>query len=114
MEPSILHLKGFFLRLRLRKWEEGLGGTGYYVACITGFNTTHLTVLSLINSGLFTCYNILMLPFLFLVKFPEANSQGAQQNSNRSIVVDVGGMKCSVDSQYISNHDFLEVKTNPT
>ncbi|TYI12192.1 hypothetical protein ES332_A09G260300v1 [Gossypium tomentosum] len=73
MEPSILHLKGFFLRLRLRKWEEGLGGTGYYVACIA-----------------------------------EANSQVAQQNSNKSIVVNVGGMKCSVDSQYISNHDFLE------
>lgn len=27
-------LEGFFLRLRLGKWEEGLGGTGYHVACI--------------------------------------------------------------------------------
>ncbi|KAA8527712.1 hypothetical protein F0562_035419 [Nyssa sinensis] len=33
---SLSHLNGFFLRLRLGKWEEGLGGTGYYVACITG------------------------------------------------------------------------------
>ncbi|XP_048135135.1 uncharacterized protein LOC115726653 isoform X2 [Rhodamnia argentea] len=33
---SPVHLDGFFLRLRLGKWEEGLGGTGYYVACITG------------------------------------------------------------------------------
>lgn len=30
------NLNGFFLRLRLGKWEEGLGGTGYYVACISG------------------------------------------------------------------------------
>lgn len=29
-------LEGFFLRLRLGKWEEGLGGTGYHVACISG------------------------------------------------------------------------------
>ena len=35
---SCAHLKGFFLRLRLGKWDEGLGGTGYYVACITGIN----------------------------------------------------------------------------
>ncbi|XXG67152.1 hypothetical protein AAC387_Pa06g0561 [Persea americana] len=28
-------LEGFFLRLRLGKWEEGLGGTGYHVACIS-------------------------------------------------------------------------------
>ncbi|KAJ6911176.1 hypothetical protein NC652_021722 [Populus alba x Populus x berolinensis] len=48
------HLDGFFLRLRLGKWEQGLGGTGYYVACITG------------------------------------------------------GVKCLVQSQYISNHDFTE------
>ncbi|KAM1724064.1 hypothetical protein ACFX13_022612 [Malus domestica] len=32
---SLSLLEGFFLRLRLRKWE-GLGGTGYYVSCITG------------------------------------------------------------------------------
>ncbi|XP_050217969.1 uncharacterized protein LOC126668819 isoform X2 [Mercurialis annua] len=29
-------LDGYFVRLRLGKWEEGLGGTGYYVARITG------------------------------------------------------------------------------
>ncbi|GMI70472.1 hypothetical protein HRI_000716500 [Hibiscus trionum] len=70
---SLVHLKGFFLRLRLGKWEEGLGGTGYYVACITGSHT-----------------------------------QGTQQNSKISFSVNVGGIQCSVESQYISNHDFLE------
>ena len=35
-DVSLLHLEGLFLRLRLGKWEAGLGGTGYYVACITG------------------------------------------------------------------------------
>ncbi|XVF62958.1 hypothetical protein PTKIN_Ptkin09bG0050800 [Pterospermum kingtungense] len=70
---SLSHLEGLFLRLRLGKWEEGLGGTGYYVACITG-----------------------------------ANRQGAEQNSKNSISVNVGGIKCLVESQYISNHDFLE------
>ncbi|XP_010936361.2 uncharacterized protein [Elaeis guineensis] len=29
-------VEGFFVRLRLRKWEEGLGGTGYHVARING------------------------------------------------------------------------------
>lgn len=33
---SLSHLDGFFLRLKLGKLEAGLGGTGYYVACITG------------------------------------------------------------------------------
>ncbi|KAM1439303.1 hypothetical protein ACFX13_012878 [Malus domestica] len=33
---SLSQLEGFFLRLRLGKWEEGLGGSGYYVSCITG------------------------------------------------------------------------------
>ncbi|XP_040999653.1 uncharacterized protein LOC121245840 isoform X1 [Juglans microcarpa x Juglans regia] len=32
---SLSHLDGFFLRVRLGKWE-GLQGTGYHVACITG------------------------------------------------------------------------------
>ncbi|CAN4120450.1 unnamed protein product [Withania somnifera] len=32
---SLSHLDGFFLRLKLGKCEAGLGGTGYYVACIT-------------------------------------------------------------------------------
>lgn len=36
----IENLDGYFLRLRLAKWEEGVGGTGYYVACITGI-TSH-------------------------------------------------------------------------
>ncbi|KAL4282778.1 hypothetical protein GQ457_16G029560 [Hibiscus cannabinus] len=67
---SVPHLGGFFLRLRLAKWEQGLGGTGYYVACIT-----------------------------------EGNKQGTQRDS---IAVNVGGIECSVESQYISNHDFLE------
>lgn len=35
------HLIGFYLRLRLGKWEEGLGGTGYFVACIIGMTSLH-------------------------------------------------------------------------
>ncbi|XP_031272328.1 uncharacterized protein LOC116130767 [Pistacia vera] len=66
---SLAHLNGFFLRLRLGKWEEGLGGTGYYVACITG---------------------------------------AERGSSKNSISVNVGGINCLVESQYISNHDFLE------
>ncbi|XP_061354449.1 uncharacterized protein LOC133299062 isoform X2 [Gastrolobium bilobum] len=31
---SVSQLDGFFLRLRLGKWKEGLGGTGYHVAYI--------------------------------------------------------------------------------
>ncbi|KAK6138727.1 hypothetical protein DH2020_027532 [Rehmannia glutinosa] len=53
---SFSHLIGFFLRLRLRKLEDGLEGTAYYVGRIT----------------------------------------------------DVEGIKSSVGSQYVSNHDFLE------
>ncbi|KAL9364282.1 hypothetical protein Peur_042155 [Populus x canadensis] len=67
------HLDGFFLRLRLGKWEQGLGGTGYYVACITG-----------------------------------VQSQSSKQKFKNSIAVIVGGVKCLVESQYISNHDFTE------
>ncbi|KAK4767289.1 hypothetical protein SAY86_015039 [Trapa natans] len=67
------HLDGFFLRLRLGKWEEGLSGTGYYVACITGMRKK-------------TWVN----------------------NAKGPISVNVGGIKCLVESQYISNHDFLE------
>lgn len=70
---SLSHLDGFFLRVRLGKWEEGLGGTGYHVACITGKQIVNL-----------------------------------QQNANISLCVNVGGIKCLVESQYISNHDFLE------
>ncbi|KAL9408249.1 hypothetical protein AB3S75_046745 [Citrus x aurantiifolia] len=71
---SLAHLKGFFLRLRLGKLGEGLGGTGYYVACITGVQR-------------------------------EISSPAVSKNS---IYVNVGGINCLVESQYISNHDFLE------
>ncbi|XP_027362266.1 uncharacterized protein LOC113869928 isoform X4 [Abrus precatorius] len=70
---SISQLDGFFLRLRLGKWEEGLGRTGYYVAYIN-----------------------------------EAQRQSSEQNTRKSLSVKVGGIKCMVKSQYISNHDFLE------
>ncbi|KAI3693100.1 hypothetical protein L6452_32930 [Arctium lappa] len=33
---SVAHLDGFFIRLRLAKWEEGAGGSRYYVACVKG------------------------------------------------------------------------------
>ncbi|KAJ8764573.1 hypothetical protein K2173_006445 [Erythroxylum novogranatense] len=69
------HLDGLFLRLRLGKWEEGLGGTGYYVACIDG-------------KGM--------------------QRKNSPPKSKSSIAVNVGGIKCFVASQYISNHDFLE------
>lgn len=59
--------------MRLGKLEAGLGGTSYYVACITGDAREH-------NS----C------------------------ESKKSILVDVGGIRSSVGSQYVSNHDFLE------
>ncbi|CAN4091187.1 unnamed protein product [Withania somnifera] len=39
---SLSHLDGFFLRLKLGKCEAELGGTGYYVACITGLNREKL------------------------------------------------------------------------
>lgn len=53
---SISNLDGFFLRLRLGKWEEGLGGTRYYVASITG--TTGITSCSIFpnDSCSFLCY----------------------------------------------------------
>lgn len=70
---SISNLDGFFLRLRLGKWEEGLWRSGYVVASIN-----------------------------------ESQRQSPQQKARRSISVTVGGIKCMVESQYISNHDFLE------
>ncbi|KAK4586204.1 hypothetical protein RGQ29_023408 [Quercus rubra] len=70
---SLSPLDGFFLRLRLGKWQEGLGGTGYHVAYITG-----------------------------------KQRENAPQNAKNSIYVNVGGIKCLVESQYVSNHDFLE------
>ncbi|KAJ6771324.1 ZINC KNUCKLE (CCHC-TYPE) FAMILY PROTEIN [Salix koriyanagi] len=69
--PSQLH--GFFLRLRLGKWEQGPGGSGYGVACITG-----------------------------------AENESSTRKSKNSIAVNVGGVKCLVESQYISNHDFTK------
>ncbi|KAF2313940.1 hypothetical protein GH714_020749 [Hevea brasiliensis] len=70
---ALSRLDGFFLRVRLGKWQEGLGGTGYYVACITG-----------------------------------AQVESSPQNSKKSIAVNVGGIKCLVETQHVSNHDFLE------
>ncbi|GAV69610.1 Plus-3 domain-containing protein [Cephalotus follicularis] len=70
---SLSHLDGFYLRLRLGKWEEELGGTGYYVACITG-----------------------------------SQRESSAQKSENSLSVGVGGIRCLVESQYISNNDFLE------
>ncbi|KAL2669575.1 hypothetical protein AAZX31_01G220100 [Glycine max] len=72
---SISQLDGFFLRLRLGKWEEGPGGTGYHVAYI---NET------------------------------QSQRQCSEQNTRKSLSVKVGSIKCMVESQYISNHDFLE------
>ncbi|KAJ6719475.1 ZINC KNUCKLE (CCHC-TYPE) FAMILY PROTEIN [Salix purpurea] len=66
-------LDGFFLRLRLGKWEQGPGGTGYCVARITG-----------------------------------VENESSTRNSKTSIAVNVGGVKCLVESQYISNHDFTK------
>ncbi|KAI3703280.1 hypothetical protein L1987_73233 [Smallanthus sonchifolius] len=67
---SVAHkLDGFFLRLRVAKWEEGADGSRYYVACITG-------------------------------------SQG--KDLKQSIRVKVGDVECLVQSQYVSNCDFLE------
>ncbi|KAJ7954773.1 Zinc finger, CCHC-type [Quillaja saponaria] len=69
----LFKLDGLFVRLRLGKWEEGLGGTGYYVASITG-----------------------------------VRRQSSEQNAKNSLSANVGGIKCLFESQYVSNHDFLE------
>ncbi|XP_010494339.1 PREDICTED: uncharacterized protein LOC104771510 isoform X2 [Camelina sativa] len=74
-KKTVSGLEGFFLRLRLGKWEEGLGGTGYYVARIDGAT--------------------------------EVQSSRKHSESS-SISVKVKGMTCLVESQFISNHDFLE------
>lgn len=74
-KKSVWGLEGFFLRLRLGKWEEGLGGTGYHVARIEG----------------------------------ATEGQSSRKHSvSSSIPVKVGGMTCYVESQFISNKDFLE------
>ncbi|CAA7024620.1 unnamed protein product [Microthlaspi erraticum] len=77
-KKSVSGLEGFFLRLRLGKWEEGLGGTGYHVARIDGTIER------------------------------QSSSSRKHSESNSSISVKVGGMTCFVESQFISNHDFLE------
>ncbi|XP_040374096.1 uncharacterized protein LOC112196794 [Rosa chinensis] len=73
---SLSNLEGFFLRLRLGKSETGLGGTRYYVSCITG------------TTG--------------------SQRESHPQNAKTSISVIVGGIRCVVETQYVSNHDFLE------
>ncbi|XP_061990372.1 uncharacterized protein LOC133708848 isoform X2 [Rosa rugosa] len=73
---SLSNLEGFFLRLRLGKSETGLGGTRYYVSCITG------------TTG--------------------SQRESHPQNAKNSISVIVGGIRCVVEAQYVSNHDFLE------
>ncbi|XP_050374002.1 uncharacterized protein LOC126791572 isoform X2 [Argentina anserina] len=70
---SLSNLEGLFLRLLLGKCETGLGGTGYYVSCITG-----------------------------------SQRESHPQNARNSISVIVGGIRCVVETQYVSNHDFLE------
>ncbi|XP_058085092.1 uncharacterized protein LOC131232693 isoform X2 [Magnolia sinica] len=72
-------IEGFFLRLRLGKWEEGLGGTGYHVACISG------------KAALY-----------------RASQESSCGTCRTPISVEVGGFKCLVDCRYISNHDFIE------
>ncbi|KAI7738782.1 hypothetical protein M8C21_021079 [Ambrosia artemisiifolia] len=67
------NLDGFFLRLRVSKWEEGAGGSRYYVACITG------------SQGETPCKDL-----------------------KQSIRVKVGDVECLVQSQHVSNNDFLE------
>ncbi|KAJ0717313.1 putative Plus-3 domain, Plus3-like superfamily protein [Helianthus annuus] len=67
------NLDGFFLRLRVAKWEEGAGGSKYYVACITG------------SQGETPCKDL-----------------------KQSIRVKVGDVECLVQSQHVSNNDFLE------
>lgn len=74
---SLSNLEGFFLRLRLGKCETGLGGTGYYVSCITGIGTG-------------------------------SQRESCAGNAKNSISVIVGGIRCLVQTQYVSNHDFLE------
>ncbi|KAI4304012.1 hypothetical protein MLD38_039581 [Melastoma candidum] len=71
---SLIHLEGYFLRLRLGKWGDKLGGSGYRVACISGMTQIDR---SPVDGKIF-------------------------------LPVYVGGVKCLVGSQYISNHNFLE------
>lgn len=49
---SNLTLEGYFVRVRLGKWEEGLGGTGYHMARIIGKTCTIWYTLYMITEGL--------------------------------------------------------------
>lgn len=70
---SVAHLDGFFVRLRLAKWEEGAGGSRYYVAYVTG-----------------------------------VQGKTPLKGFKQRIRVKVGGVECFVESQHVSNYDFLE------
>lgn len=50
-KKSVSGLEGFFLRLRLGKWAEGLGGTGYHVARIEGMLAKSLLILDRLIVG---------------------------------------------------------------
>ncbi|KAI3756762.1 hypothetical protein L1987_56585 [Smallanthus sonchifolius] len=69
----VAQLEGFFLRLRVAKWEEGDQGSRYYVACITGLQR-----------------------------------ETPWKDLKQSIRVKVGDVECFVESQHVSNCDFIE------
>jgi len=51
--------------------------------------------------------------FLVLVYLEtQSQRQCPEQNTRKCLSVKVGSIKCMVESQYISNHDFLEVIIN--
>lgn len=51
----------------------------------------------------------LIAQFFLLFELTGAQMDNSPQKSKKSIGVDVGGIKCLVESQYVSNHGFLEV-----
>ncbi|KAI3804271.1 hypothetical protein L1987_25690 [Smallanthus sonchifolius] len=69
----VAQLDGFFLRLRVAKWEEGDQGSRYYVACITGLQW-----------------------------------ETPWKDLKQPIRVKVGDVECFVESQHVSNCDFIE------
>lgn len=70
---SLSSLGGYFLRLRLGKWEKGPCGSGYYAARIKG-----------------------------------EHKEKQLQGSKGPIAVDIGDKSFLVESQHISNQNFLE------
>uniref|UniRef100_A0A7N0UCF7 Plus3 domain-containing protein n=1 Tax=Kalanchoe fedtschenkoi TaxID=63787 RepID=A0A7N0UCF7_KALFE len=68
---SLSQLRGFYLRVRLSNWKEGLAGKSYHVACIHG-------------------------------------APNEQAGSKTRVTVTVGNFKGWVESQYVSNQDFIE------